>query len=40
VTALTGCELSERSLIPADDARLGDTRFEEWLNQPVLAKSR
>ena len=35
-----GAELSERSLIPADDARLGETRFEEWLNQPVLAKSR
>ena len=35
-----GAELSERSLIPADDARLGEMRFEEWLNQPVLAKSR
>ena len=35
-----GAELSERSLVPADDARLGETRFEEWLNQPVLAKSR
>ena len=30
-----GAELGERSLIPADDARLGEIRFEEWLNQPV-----
>jgi hypothetical protein len=31
-----GAELREGSLIPADDARLGEIRFEEWLNQPVL----
>ena len=31
-----GAELRERSLIPGDDARLGEIRFEEWLNQPVL----
>jgi len=31
-----GAELGERSLIPADDARLGEIRFEEWLGQPVL----
>jgi uncharacterized protein YbjT (DUF2867 family) len=31
-----GAELGERSLIPGDDARLGEIRFEEWLNQPVL----
>ena len=31
-----GAELDERSLIPAGDARLGEIRFEEWLNQPVL----
>jgi len=31
-----GAELGERSLIPAGDARLGEIRFEEWLNQPVL----
>ena len=30
-----GAELDERSLIPAGDARLGDIRFEEWLNQPA-----
>jgi uncharacterized protein YbjT (DUF2867 family) len=31
-----GAELGERSLIPAADARLGEIRFLEWLNQPVL----
>jgi uncharacterized protein YbjT (DUF2867 family) len=31
-----GTELDEHSLIPAADARLGETRFEEWLNQPAL----
>ena len=28
-----GAELGERSLIPAGDARLGEIRLEEWLNQ-------
>jgi uncharacterized protein YbjT (DUF2867 family) len=28
-----GAELGERSLIPADGARLGETRFEEWQRQ-------
>jgi uncharacterized protein YbjT (DUF2867 family) len=28
-----GAELSERSLIPAGDARLGELRFEDWLEQ-------
>jgi uncharacterized protein YbjT (DUF2867 family) len=31
-----GAELAERSLIPGSDARLGEIRFQEWLNQPVL----
>jgi uncharacterized protein YbjT (DUF2867 family) len=31
-----GAELGERSLMPADDARLGEIRFHEWLGQPVL----
>ncbi len=31
-----GAELGERSLIPADDARLGEIRFQEWLEQPAL----
>lgn len=28
-----GIEVSERTLIPGDDARLGETRFETWLGQ-------
>jgi hypothetical protein len=33
-----GAELGERSLVPGDGARLGETRFEEWLGKPTLAK--
>jgi uncharacterized protein YbjT (DUF2867 family) len=33
-----GAELDERSLMPADDARLGEVWFQEWLNQPVLQR--
>ncbi len=33
-----GAELSERTLVPGDDARLGETRFEDWLGQPALQK--
>ena len=33
-----GAELGERALIPADDARLGEIHFQEWLNQPVLQR--
>jgi uncharacterized protein YbjT (DUF2867 family) len=29
-----GAELSESSLIPATDARLGEVRFQEWLARP------
>jgi uncharacterized protein YbjT (DUF2867 family) len=28
-----GIQLSERSLVPNDDALLGEARFEDWLNQ-------
>lgn len=28
-----GIEVSERTLIPGDDAQLGETRFETWLSQ-------
>ena len=28
-----GIEVSERALVPGDDARLGETRFETWLSQ-------
>jgi uncharacterized protein YbjT (DUF2867 family) len=27
---------SERALVPAEGARLGEVRFQEWLGQPVL----
>jgi len=30
-----GVEVSERTLVPADDARLGETRFENWLSRPA-----
>jgi uncharacterized protein YbjT (DUF2867 family) len=32
-----GALLSERTLVPGDGARLGETRFEDWLGQPVAA---
>src|ERR1700704_4479872 len=28
-----GTELRERSLVPGDDAQLGETRFEDWLSR-------
>ena len=28
-----GAELGERTLVPGDDARLGEMRFEDWLSQ-------
>lgn len=30
-----GIAVSERTLVPNGDARLGTTRFEDWLNQPT-----
>jgi uncharacterized protein YbjT (DUF2867 family) len=30
-----GAELHERSLVPAAGARLAETRFHDWLNQPA-----
>jgi len=30
-----GAELSERSLVPVGDARLGQIRFQDWLKQPA-----
>ena len=30
-----GAELDERSLVPWGEARLGEIRFDKWLNQPV-----
>jgi uncharacterized protein YbjT (DUF2867 family) len=29
-----GTELSERSIVPDEDAQLGKTRFEDWLREP------
>jgi uncharacterized protein YbjT (DUF2867 family) len=37
-----GTELSERSLVPGDDALLGETRFDDWLSrsaQQIPARS-
>jgi uncharacterized protein YbjT (DUF2867 family) len=31
----SGAKLSERTLLPGNDARLGETRFETWLTQPA-----
>ena len=31
----SGAKLSERTLVPGDNARLGETRFEIWLTQPA-----
>jgi uncharacterized protein YbjT (DUF2867 family) len=33
-----GAELGERSLVPGDNARLGEIHFQEWLNQPVIRR--
>ena len=33
-----GAELSERTLLPGIYARLSETRFEDWLNQPTAAR--
>jgi uncharacterized protein YbjT (DUF2867 family) len=30
-----GALLKERTLVPDDDARLGEMRFEDWLSQPM-----
>jgi uncharacterized protein YbjT (DUF2867 family) len=33
-----GTTLTERSLVPGDDARLGETCFEDWLREPAAAR--
>src|SRR5687768_5685563 len=33
-----GATLGVRTLMPADGARLGEVRFQEWLNQPALQR--
>jgi len=30
-----GAKLSEKTLLPGNNARLGETRFETWLTQPA-----
>jgi uncharacterized protein YbjT (DUF2867 family) len=31
----SGAKLSEKTLVPGSNARLGETRFETWLTQPA-----
>ena len=33
-----GAELGERTLVPGDDARLAETRLDDWLSQSVVSK--
>ncbi len=33
-----GAELSERTLLPGDDAHIAETHFEDWLSQTAKAK--
>ena len=33
----SGAELGERTLVPGDDARLAETRFDDWLSQAVVS---
>jgi len=35
----SGAKISERTLVPGNSARLGETRFETWLTQPAAQKS-
>ncbi|HEY9384622.1 MAG TPA: hypothetical protein VIP80_14015 [Gemmatimonadales bacterium] len=32
-----GAKLAERTLLPGDGARIGETRFEAWLDQALVA---
>jgi hypothetical protein len=34
-----GGELHERTLVPAAGARLGETRFDHWMNQSAVGIS-
>jgi hypothetical protein len=33
-----GAALSERTLVAGDDARLGETRFEDWLSSSLAQR--
>jgi len=35
----SGAKISERTLVPGNSARLGETRFETWLTQSAAQKS-
>jgi uncharacterized protein YbjT (DUF2867 family) len=35
----SGAKISERTLLPGDNARLGETRFETWVSQPPVTRS-
>src|SRR3984893_273858 len=35
-----GAEVSERTLLPGKEARLGETRFADWLNSPASHPSK
>jgi uncharacterized protein YbjT (DUF2867 family) len=35
-----GAKVSEKTLLPGKDARLGETRFETWLTQPSAQIAR
>ena len=37
-TSYYGTKLSERTLVPDDDAQLSDTRFESWLTLPAAKR--
>jgi uncharacterized protein YbjT (DUF2867 family) len=34
----SGAQLGERTLLPGDDARLAETRFEDWLRGAATRK--
>jgi uncharacterized protein YbjT (DUF2867 family) len=35
----SGARISERTLVPGNNARLGETSFETWLKQPAVANA-
>ncbi|HEY1939836.1 MAG TPA: SDR family oxidoreductase [Candidatus Angelobacter sp.] len=35
----SGAKISERTLLPGNNARLGETRFETWLSQPTATRT-
>jgi hypothetical protein len=32
-----GAELGERTLVPGENATIGETRFEDWLHQQFVS---